>query len=132
PFFGRHPWVFAGAIGHIDGEPSPGDEVVLTSHEGQFIGRGIFNPNSNIRVRMYLWDESTPLDRDFWSQRIDEAIDLRRRLFPDAGAASAYRVINSEADGLSGLTVDRFGDWLAVQFTSLALAARRDELVGLL
>ncbi len=132
PFFGRHPWVFTGAIQSEEGTLFPGAEVVLATHEGQFVGRGLYNPASNIRVRMYGWDEATPLDRDFWSRRLEEAIDLRRRLFPPSKISTAYRVVNSEADGLSGLTVDRYGDWLAVQFTSLALANRREEIVGLL
>ncbi|MDA1214161.1 MAG: class I SAM-dependent rRNA methyltransferase [Planctomycetota bacterium] len=131
PFFGRHPWVFAGAIQSIDGDPAPGDEVVLAAHDGQFIGKGIFNSHSNIRVRMYAWDETTLLDRELWSRRLDDAIDLRKRLIVHS-ESSACRIVNSEADGLSGLTVDRYGDWLAVQFTSLALAHRRDDIVGLL
>ena len=49
PFFNQHPWVFAGAIATIEGQPEPGDEVVVQSKDGQFIGRGLFNPNSNIR-----------------------------------------------------------------------------------
>ena len=52
PFFKRHPWVFAGAIRTVRGNPQAGDEVVLYSHEGEFIAHGLFNPNSQIRVRL--------------------------------------------------------------------------------
>lgn len=131
PFFNHHPWVFAGAIATVEGDASPGDEMVVRSSEGQFIGRGLFNPNSNIRVRLYSWDESTELDTDFWSARIADAIAMRDAL-PGRSTDSARRLIFSEADGLSGLAVDQYGDWLLVQLTSLALASRRELLFDLL
>lgn len=56
PFFARHPWLFVTSIAKVEGEPTPGGEVEVYSHEGQFIARGIFNPNSAIRVRLYRWD----------------------------------------------------------------------------
>ncbi len=132
PFFKHHPWVFAGAIRHVQGDPQPGDEVVLQSHEGEFIARGLFNSNSQIRVRLYSWNAEQPLDRDFWRERLKSAIELRHRLFGDNDGSTACRLVNSEADRLSGLTVDRYAGWLSVQFTSLALAERRDLFVELL
>ncbi|MEX0716830.1 MAG: class I SAM-dependent rRNA methyltransferase [Planctomycetaceae bacterium] len=132
PFFNRHPWVFAGAIHRIQDDPQPGSEVRLLADDGEFIARGLFNPHSNIRVRLYGWTEEVALDAALWSRRLDAAIALRRRLFPEFTPETACRLVASEADGLSGLTVDRYGDWLLVQFTSLALWKRRDELVRLL
>ncbi|MGE3313872.1 MAG: class I SAM-dependent rRNA methyltransferase, partial [Planctomycetaceae bacterium] len=135
PFFNRHPWVFAGAIGQISGDPEPGAEVTLVASDGKFVARGLFNPHSQIRVRLYSWDESRTLDDDFWSERLDRAIALRTRLFPDhstSRSTTACRLVFSEADGISGLIVDRYGDWLLVQFTSLALAQRRERIIELL
>ncbi len=132
PFFSRHPWVFAGAIAHMDREPQVGEEVRVCSHQGEFIARGLYNPHSNIRVRLYSWEESVSLDEAFWSARLDEAIALRRSLFEDAPEAQACRIVFSEADQLSGLTVDRYNDWLLVQWTSHALATRRDLFMSLL
>ena len=163
PFFKHHPWVFAGAIRDVRGDPQPGDEVELRSHEGEFIAHGLFNPHSQIRVRLFSWDEAARLDRDFWQARLQSALQLRETLFRRAGGrqppddidfksqisnfksqnvrgltpagspdVTAYRLVNSEADGLSGLTVDRYDRWLSVQFTSLALASRRDMLIELL
>ncbi|MEX0700682.1 MAG: class I SAM-dependent rRNA methyltransferase, partial [Planctomycetales bacterium] len=132
PFFNRHPWVFAGAIHRVQGDPSPGAEVRLHADDGEFIARGLFNPHSNIRVRLYGWNEDEPLEANLWSRRLDQAIALRRRLFPDMSTETACRMVASEADGISGLTVDRYGDWLLAQFTSLALWQRRDEFVRLL
>jgi 23S rRNA (cytosine1962-C5)-methyltransferase len=132
PFFARHPWVFSGAVARVEGDVSPGAEVALVTEHGEFIARGLYNPHSNIVVRLYGWDAETPLDEAFWSRRIDEAIALRRDVLALLEPDSAARVVFSEADGLSGLIVDRYGDWLSVQLTSLALAARREVLMRLL
>lgn len=132
PFFSHHPWVFAGAIDHIDGEPSPGAVVTLHASDGKFIAAGLYNPHSQIRVRLYSWNEGEDLDADFWSRRLDAAIGLRQTLYGNPDAESGCRLVFSEADGLSGLIVDRYGEWLLVQFTSLALAERRDVILDLL
>lgn len=132
PFFGRHPWVFSGAIARVTGEPQAGAEVALVTEHGEFVARGLFNPLSNIQVRLYSWDPEQPLDEAFWSAKLAAAIGLRRDVLGLCGAAAACRLVFSEADGLSGLIVDRYDDWLLVQFTSLAIAARRDLIVRLL
>ncbi len=126
PFFSGHPWVFAGAISQIEGDPASGQEVALQTHDGKFIARGLFNPDSNIRVRLYSRDEHRSLDRDLWSQRLDSAIALREQLFRDRPELRACRLVFSEADGLSGLIVDRYGDHLLLQWTSRALAGREE------
>ena len=131
PFFNRHPWVFAGAIAKVEGEPEPGSEVRLLASDGKFIARGLFNPNSNIRVRLYHWDDSEISDA-LSADRIDRAIQLRRRLFGKDWSNAAFRLIYSEADGLSGLTVDWYDGWLLIQLTSRALAERFDLLIDLL
>ncbi len=132
PFFSHHPWVFSGAVHRIEGNPQAGDVVDLIASDGAFIARGLFNPNSNIKVRLYAWEQSAEFDADFWSTRLDNAFALRRQLFPNADSETAYRAVYSESDGLSGLTVDRYGDFLSVQFTSLALWMRRELLTSLL
>jgi 23S rRNA (cytosine1962-C5)-methyltransferase len=131
PFYGRHPWVYAGAISSIEGEPADGDEVDLVAHDSTFVARGLFNSRSKIRVRLYSWHPETPLDRAFWRERLDAAIRLRR-LLGMLGLGQACRLVCSEGDGLSGLTVDRYDRWLVLQFTALGLARRRDLLVELL
>ena len=60
PFFGRHPWVFAGAIERVEGSPADGDEVDLVSHGGNFVARGLFNAQSKINVRLYCWEPGVP------------------------------------------------------------------------
>ncbi len=132
PFFGRHPWVFAGAVGRVEGDPSDGTELDLVSHTDTFVARGLFNSKSKIRVRLYSWDANVPLDKAFFHERLERAIRLRHDILKLNGPEAGYRVVFSEADYLSGMVVDKYGDWLAVQFTSLGLAQRRDEIVGVL
>lgn len=128
PFFARHPWVFVTSIGRVEGSPQAGDEVEVYSHENQFIGRGIFNPHSAIRVRLYRWDGG-PLDEAFWDASLADALRLRREVLRLEGPTAGYRIVSSEGDGLSGLTVDRYDRWLVAQFTSLALFTRREPIL---
>src|SRR5262249_20066035 len=109
PFFNRHPWVFAGAVDRVEGDPVAGDIIDVVSNTGNFVARGLYNPVSRIRVRLYAWDEATQLDDAFWRDRINTAIELRTRLFGDGPSSRTCRLVFSEADGLSGMTVDRYG-----------------------
>jgi 23S rRNA (cytosine1962-C5)-methyltransferase len=132
PFYGRHPWVYPGAISTIEGNPADGDEVDLLSYERSFVARGLFNSQSKIRVRLYSWSPDEPLDKSFFRKKIESAIRLRHKVLGLSESSDACRLIFSEADGLSGCIVDRYGRWLAVQFTSLALAQRREMFEKLL
>jgi len=131
PFFARHPWVFDSSIERYIGEPAPGADVDVVTSAGQFIARGLYNPMSTIRARLYRWDDG-PLDEAFWSGSLAHAVRLRRELLGLGRESSACRLVFSEGDGLSGLTVDRYDRWLVAQFTSLALYSRRDLILGLL
>jgi len=121
PFFSQHPWVFAGAVKSVSGMPQTGDSVIVRSHEGEFIAHGLFHSSSNIQVRLYSWNEETVLDDTFWKDRVIEAVRFRKKMFQGTSVEKACRLIFSEGDFLSGLTVDRFDDWLVVQWTSAAL-----------
>ncbi len=132
PFYARHPWVFAGAIERIEGEPADGAEVDLVSHGGGFVARGLFNSRSKIQVRLYSWDEGTQLDQALLRDRLERAIRLRHDTLKLNAPDSGYRVVFSESDFLSGLVVDRYADWLTVQFTALGLANRREMIADLL
>lgn len=131
PFFGRHPWVLDTAIAGVTEYPRDGDVVDLVSEHGEFIARGVLNSRSRIRVRLYSWHAEEQLDADFWRSRLTSAVELRRRigyLAPTGGC----RLVNSEADGLGGLIVDRYGEHLVVHVTALAMQHRLDELLPIL
>src|SRR5258707_9799213 len=102
PFYGRHPWVFAGVVAAVTGTPAAGAEVELHSGAGHFIARGLFNSQSKIRVRLYSWTPEQVLDREFFKARLETAIRLRHNVLKLGDPAGACRLVFSEADGLSG------------------------------
>jgi 23S rRNA (cytosine1962-C5)-methyltransferase len=126
PLWFGHPWVYANAVERVeaDGEVAPGDAVSLTDDAGRFIGRGFYNPRSQIPVRLCTRADE-PLDDAFLRKRIARARDLRARLGLPSDRTTIYRLVNSEGDDLPGLVVDVYGDAAAVQLTTLGLAERR-------
>jgi 23S rRNA (cytosine1962-C5)-methyltransferase len=131
PFFGRHPWVLDSAVLRVEGTPADGDVVDLATHDGTFVARGLWNSASRLRVRLYAFDPTVKLDTQLWRARLEAALGLRRALGLDDPAGAA-RLVNSEGDDLSGLIVDRYGDYLAVQVTALAMAHRLETICGTL
>ncbi len=129
PLLAGHPWIFSGAIERLEGEPADGDPVTVFAKSGRFVGHGFFNGMSQIRIRLYSWDEDRRPDEPFWEERLLSALRLRAGTLRLTGPC---RLVFSEGDGLSGLTVDRYGDYLAVQFTSLAMARLQELWVRLL
>jgi 23S rRNA (cytosine1962-C5)-methyltransferase len=127
PDFGRHPWVLDTAILRVDGTPADGDVVDLATHDGTFVARGLWNAASKLRVRLYAFDAATRLDEALWKSRIASAVSLRQSLGL-GDTAGAARVVNSEGDDLSGLIVDRYGEWLSVQVTALAMSQRLETI----
>jgi 23S rRNA (cytosine1962-C5)-methyltransferase len=125
----RHPWIFSGAIDRIEGDPADGDVVDVWNHRARFVARGTINQNSQIVVRIVTWNADELIDEEFWRARIERAIKVRERLAADA-LTDAYRLIHSEADGLPGLIVDRYGPWLVVQFLSLAMERYKAPIIG--
>ncbi|MES1205126.1 MAG: class I SAM-dependent rRNA methyltransferase [Pseudomonadota bacterium] len=124
PLWFGHPWVYANAMGRVDGDAQPGDVVSLCDHDGRLIGRGFFNPRSQIPVRLLTRREEA-IDAAFFRARIAAARALRARLGLPSDVTTAYRLINSEGDDLPGLVVDIYGDAAVVQITTLGIALRR-------
>jgi len=131
PVHNRHPWIFSGAIRRIDGMVQDGDLVQVSDSQGQILALGYVNLHSQIVVRLLTWDPDEPVDREFWRRRLGRAIAGRAGLAEDP-ATNAYRLVHAESDGLPGLIIDRYGDWLVVQCLTLGMARRRDDLVALL
>jgi 23S rRNA (cytosine1962-C5)-methyltransferase len=127
PFYARHPWVLESAIQRMDGQPGDGDIVDLVNEQGRFIARGIFNSKSRIRLRLYTWDVNEAVDAGLIRRRLQTAIKLRESLGYNRRDGAA-RLVFSEADALSGLIVDRYGDWLSVQITALGMELRWEEV----
>jgi 23S rRNA (cytosine1962-C5)-methyltransferase len=130
-FLSRHPWVLAKSVLPSDAQPADGDIVDLVLPNGRWIARGVYNSRSFIRVRLYSWNADESLDDQFWRQRLEAAVALRQQLGYNDPAGAA-RLVFSEADGLSGLIVDRYGEHLVVQITALAMGRRLDLIVKIL
>ncbi|MFM7319594.1 MAG: hypothetical protein ACKO5E_21815 [bacterium] len=75
PFFARHPWLFADSIAKVEGDSRNPAEASIYSAEGAFIARGLFNPASKLRVRLYRWADE-PLDAHFWATTLEKALAL--------------------------------------------------------
>lgn len=131
PFRNRHPWVFSGAIHRIDSDARNGDVVDVLSADGGWMARGYLNRRSQIQVRLLTWNAQEMIDADFWRRRIQRALAGRQALAADPNT-DTYRLIFAESDGLPGLMVDRYGDWLVLQCLTLGVERFKPLLVELL
>jgi 23S rRNA (cytosine1962-C5)-methyltransferase len=127
PLWFGHPWVYANAVARVEGEPGPGDVVSLADHDGRLIGRGFYNPRSQIPVRLCTRADEA-IDAAFLRARIARARAARSRLGLPSGDTNVYRLVNSEGDDLPGLVVDVYGDAAVAQITTLGIAMRREEI----
>lgn len=123
----RHPWIFSGAIAHVEGDPGLGDTVCVKASDETILGMGAYSPESQIRVRMWTFG-MCEIDAAFISNRIAQAVG-GRSLFLAESTTNAYRLVNAEADGLPGLIVDRYGDWIVCQFTATSAEHWKREIV---
>lgn len=118
-----HPWLRKNSLAAVAPGTEAGDEVVIVDREGNRCGRGIYNGDSQLAVRVYSLEADRRLDAEFWQRRLQVAIELRRKLglvTPDG----ACRLVYSEADRLSGLIVDQYADTLMISLTALAMFRR--------
>ena len=128
PVRARHPWVYATAVSQLRGTPAPGDLVWVVDARGRPLGQGYYNPHSQITVRLLRFDDG-PVDEEFWRERLVRAAAARK---PLTGITDALRLVNAESDGLPGLVVDRYRDFLVLQALTLGIERRKDMLVRLL
>lgn len=112
----RHPWIFSGAIDKVTGgEPASGETVRLRAHDGRKLAVGGYSPASQIRVRVWSFDSAEQIGPAFFKKRLAAAVE-DRRLTPNRLPGNAGRLVFGESDGLPGLIVDRYGEYLVCQF----------------
>ncbi len=109
-----------------------GDPVRILAKDGNPIGAGLYNGKSQLAIRILTKDSSVVLNRSFLARRIEEAVHLRRETLKLEERTDAYRVVNSEGDGLSGLIVDRYGPVLSVQIKCLGFFRFGSDLAEIL
>ncbi|HEX8200644.1 MAG TPA: class I SAM-dependent rRNA methyltransferase [Isosphaeraceae bacterium] len=130
---GHHPFVYRKMVVGPVGSPRPrdGDLVRVVDRDRLPIGFGLWNGRSQIALRLLSHGDEPP-GPAFWEDRIDRAVALRREVLALDEVASAYRVVHAEADGLSGLIVDRFDDVLSAEVFSLGMYQRIGPILDLL
>ena len=122
-----HPWVYANEVAKIDGKDAQGSIAKVLGYDKRFIGYGYINHTSKIIVRLLTRDE-TEINRDFFYNRIKQANDYRLSL----GYKDNYRVVFGESDLLPALIVDKYGDYLSVQFLALGMEVRKEMITEIL
>ena len=126
----RHPWVFSGAIARLEGQAGSGETVAVRASDGTPLGWGAYSPQSQIAVRMWSFEPGESIDRTFFRRRLAVALAARKSLArPDL---DAYRLVNAESDGVPGLIVDRYGDFLVAMFLAAGAERWKTEIVSLL
>lgn len=131
PILGRHPWVFSGALQHIPEGLESGSPVQLVNEGGQFLAHGYFNSYSQIAVRLWSWDENEAVDNKFFEKRISRAYEMREN-FVASKQTDSYRLIHSENDLLPGLIVDKYADYLVLQFHTTGIEFWKDSIINAL
>ncbi len=121
-------WIYDNEIDWVDDACRDGEVVEVLDSRMKFLAKGFFNSRSKITVRVLTRDREETVDGDFFRRRLRAAWEYRRAL----GFDNACRVVFGESDGLPGLTVDKFGDYLSVQILSLGMDRIKDELVAAL
>jgi 23S rRNA (cytosine1962-C5)-methyltransferase len=131
PVRNRHPWIFSGAVHHVEGDAEDGALVDVVDSRKQYLATGYLNRRSQIVVRLLTWDREEVIDDQFWRSRLARALVGRADVGGDPGT-DAYRLVHAESDGLPGLVVDRYGKWLVVQSLTLGMARRQEQIVDYL
>ncbi|HJZ47506.1 MAG TPA: class I SAM-dependent methyltransferase [Roseiflexaceae bacterium] len=127
----RHPWIFSGAVARVQGYVGHGDAIEVHDSAGEWLARGTWSSGSQIRARLFSWQPEEQIDEALFRRRLERAIASRQRLGYTA-ADAACRLVYAESDGLPGLIVDRYADYLSAQLLTQGMAARADMIVGLL
>ena len=127
----RHPWVFSQAVKQVHGTPNSGDTVDIVSEKGEFVARGAYSPNSQIRARVWTFDQNEVIDADFFQRRIQQAWAVRQQLF-NLDQTNGIRVVAAESDGLPGVTIDLYADVLVCQLLSAGAERQRKHIIAAL
>jgi 23S rRNA (cytosine1962-C5)-methyltransferase len=125
----RHPWLFAGSVGRLEGRARPGDTVEVLADDLRPLGRAAYSPRSQIRARFWTFDPEEAVDDAFFKRRIAAAV-ARRGALPELRGQEGQRLIHAESDGLPGVIADRYGDTVVVQLTSAGADKWRPAIVA--
>jgi 23S rRNA (cytosine1962-C5)-methyltransferase len=125
------PHIFPRMLGEVSPDAKAGDLVAVYDRNGQRVGAGLYNPRAKIPLRV-VCHCAEPVGEDYFTDALRRAVALRRDWLKLDGQSDAWRVVNSDGDGLSGLTVDRYGEVLFCDIVSLGVAQRLPHWLPLL
>ena len=124
----KHPWIFSKAINKIKGKPGIGETVDVFDSKGNWLARAAYSPNSQIRARVWTFEQHQEIDKTFFLQKLKNA-QQRRQWFIEQGKLTGYRLIAGESDGLPGVTIDIYDDLIVCQLLSAGADFHRYTLV---
>lgn len=126
-----HPWIFGNEVNTgkaLDAAANPGEIVDVLSYDKKFIGRGYFNPQSQIMVRLLTRDKQEAIEESFFLHRIEKAWQYRKRI----GYTENCRLVFGEADDLPQLIIDKFNDYFVIQTLALGIDIWKPAIVNAL
>lgn len=123
-----HPWVFANEIGDVEGFEKAGAIVSVFSSNGSFVGKGYYNPESKISVRLLTRQPETEINRSFFLKQLKRACDFRRSII----AGNVTRLVSGEADFLPGLEIDKIPNYLIFRTYTLGMELWKATIVSCL
>jgi 23S rRNA (cytosine1962-C5)-methyltransferase len=126
----RHPWIFSGAIAAVEGSPQSGDTVDVIRDDGAFVARAAYSPSSQIRARVWTFDEGEEIDTAFFIRRVTRSVEMRAPMLDTRH--NGCRLIHGESDGLPGVVADRYGETVVLQVSSAGGERWRESIVAAL
>ena len=124
----KHPWIFSKAIKDTKGRTHSGDTVDVFDSNGNWLARGAYSPESQIRVRVWSFDQSDIIDNAFFARRIEAAFEARKEIIA-RHKLTGFRLVAAESDGLPGVTIDKYDNVLVCQLLSAGAEKHRDKIV---
>ncbi len=126
-----HPWIFSGAVHHIEGEPEEGEVVRVLADDGKFVAVGHWQIGS-IAVRVLDFNDRE-IDMAYWAQRLQEAYGMRKSIgVAGREGNDTYRLAHGEGDNLPGLVIDIYGHTAVMQAHSVGMHMARHDIAAAL
>ncbi|MBU2882231.1 class I SAM-dependent methyltransferase [Psychrosphaera sp. B3R10] len=124
----KHPWIFSKAIKEVIGDPQLGETVDLLDENNKWLAKAAYSPHSQIRARIWSFEQNQEIDIDFFKAKIERALFIRQPMIKQA-QTTGYRLLCAESDGIPGLTVDVYNTTLVCQILSAGVEANKDIIV---
>ncbi|MEO2279148.1 class I SAM-dependent methyltransferase [Pseudoalteromonas pernae] len=127
----KHPWIFSKAIKKVKGNLALGDTVTVYDSNGKYLATAAYSPESQIRARVWSFNEKEVIDGEFFYQRLARAYSVREHTI-EMGGLTGFRLCAGESDGLPGVTIDKFDNYLVCQLLSAGAERHKGDIVNAL